>query len=451
MTCFTRRFVICAAALGLLAGQAMAESILVSSKNSNQILQYNAETGVFEGVFADAATLGTDPVGGNLLVEPVGMGVGPDGNVYVGYRDDLGNAESGGVLRFQPDGTFIDVYSTAVPNIGDLTFDAAGNLLVTKTGSCVYRILGPSDANAGELDPAFTPYPAANIKSVEPVPEEYTTSGLPEFFRAITAVGGQVRRATGDTGDTGSYSLEIYTGFETDSLGMPYGLEFGPDGKLYAVTNAGPPNNYSTSLWALDLPGGATVFEKVIDFLDADPSINMPLGMCFTDDTTLLVTNYDNAIAKFDISTNTYLGELVSNGDGGLDGPHYGLIVLPEGGGPGELEGDLNGDGMVGSADLDIVRGNWGQNRLRSRTRRSLRRRNRRLGRPRHRPRQLGPNGRRVRSGTEHSRVPLRWNRIDFRDPSSLRVPCKTAIVAFRPGRNRPQLPFSTDLSSAVS
>ena len=26
-----------------------------------------------------------------------------------------------------------------------------------------------------------------------------------------------------------------------------------------------------------------------------------------------------------------------------------------------DLEGDLNGDGMVGSADLDIVRGNWGQ------------------------------------------------------------------------------------------
>jgi hypothetical protein len=35
-------------------------------------------------------------------------------------------------------------------------------------------------------------------------------------------------------------------------------------------------------------------------------------------------------------------------------------ITLSGGGAPG-VEGDLNGDGMVGSADLDIVRGNWGQ------------------------------------------------------------------------------------------
>ena len=241
MTRFTRRFVICAAVLGLLAGHAMAESILVSSSKTNQVLQYNADTGAFEGIFADAIDLGTDPEGGNLLVQPAGMAVGPDGNVYVGYRDDLGNGETGGILQFEPDGNLLGVFSTAVPNIGDMTFDAAGNLLVTKTGSCVYRILGPDSATPGELDPAFTPYPAANIKSVEPVPEEYTTSEHPEFFRAITSYGGQVRRATGDTGDTGSYSLEIYTGFETDPLGTPFGLEFGPDGKLYAVTNAGPP------------------------------------------------------------------------------------------------------------------------------------------------------------------------------------------------------------------
>ncbi len=40
----------------------------------------------------------------------------------------------------------------------------------------------------------------------------------------------------------------------------------------------------------------------------------------------------------------------------------YGLTVSTGGGGPQPLEGDLNGDGMVSSADLDIVRGNWGLN-----------------------------------------------------------------------------------------
>ncbi len=360
MCWFTRRFLTATAVLGLLAGQVTAESILVCSKNNSQILKYNAQTGEFEGVFADAATLGTDPEGGNLLNEPTGMKLGPDGNVYVAYRDDISNADTGGILQFAPDGTYLGIFSTAVRNISDLTFDNEGNLLAAKRGTCVYRILGPGKTNAGELDPAFTPFPAALIHSVEPVPAEYTTSGLPEFFRAISHDGGQVRRATGDTGDTGSYSLEIYTGFTTDP-GVPYALEMGLDGKLYALTNSAPPNQYATGLWSLDLAAGATEFTKVIDFLEvADPLINMPLGLCFLDETTALVSNYDNAIAKFDVSTGQYLGELVSAGAGGLDGPHYGLIVLPDAGGPG-LAGDLNGDGMVGSADLDIVRANWGQ------------------------------------------------------------------------------------------
>lgn len=325
---FTRRCLCGTAMLVVCAGLAHAQhSVLVSSNKTNQVLQYNAYTGAFEGVFADGAVLGTDPVGGNLLNQPTGMGVGPDGNVYVAYRDDLGNADTGGILRFATDGTFLDVYSTAVRNIADLTFDAAGNLLVTKTGSCVYRILGPDSANPGELDPAFTPFPAAVIRSVEPVPQEYTTSGLPEFFRAIDHDGGQVRRATGDTGNTSSYSLQTYTGFKTD-LGSPFSLELGPDGKLYAVTNAGPPNQYSTSLWVLDLPSAAETFTKIIDFGGLEPGINMPLGMCFVDETTLLVSNYDNAIAKFDVAAGTYLGELVSAGDGGLNGPHYGLVVI---------------------------------------------------------------------------------------------------------------------------
>jgi len=39
-----------------------------------------------------------------------------------------------------------------------------------------------------------------------------------------------------------------------------------------------------------------------------------------------------------------------------------GLTIVPSEGGSGPvLDGDLNGDGFVGSADLDIVRGAWGQ------------------------------------------------------------------------------------------
>ena len=37
------------------------------------------------------------------------------------------------------------------------------------------------------------------------------------------------------------------------------------------------------------------------------------------------------------------------------------VLIYNEAGGPEPLVGDLNGDGLVGSADLDIVRGAWGQ------------------------------------------------------------------------------------------
>ncbi len=37
------------------------------------------------------------------------------------------------------------------------------------------------------------------------------------------------------------------------------------------------------------------------------------------------------------------------------------VFIYNDDGGPAILEGDLNGDGLVGSADLDIVRANWGQ------------------------------------------------------------------------------------------
>jgi hypothetical protein len=46
--------------------------------------------------------------------------------------------------------------------------------------------------------------------------------------------------------------------------------------------------------------------------------------------------------------------------DGPLDFAPLLRVTFDDGSAPG-LAGDLNGDGMVGSADLDIVRGNWGQ------------------------------------------------------------------------------------------
>ena len=46
--------------------------------------------------------------------------------------------------------------------------------------------------------------------------------------------------------------------------------------------------------------------------------------------------------------------------EGGFRQTFFDDLELTVSGGGSGLEGDLNGDGLVGSADLDIVRGNWG-------------------------------------------------------------------------------------------
>ena len=76
------------------------------------------------------------------------------------------------------------------------------------------------------------------------------------------------------------------------------------------------------------------------------------------------------------------------------------LLIETFGGGETPIDGDLDGDGFVGSGDLDIVRGAWGPIGHRRGQRRSLRRRCGRKRRFGHRPRQLGKHGRRGRPGT---------------------------------------------------
>ena len=98
------------------------------------------------------------------------------------------------------------------------------------------------------------------------------------------------------------------------------------------------------------------------------------------------------------INDNFFLGARGGGGlyyKGWLDEFTIETFDLPET--PDLLPGDLNGDGMVGSADLDIVRGNWGSSVEAglSPMRRPLRRRYGRERRPGHCPSELGSDGRR--------------------------------------------------------
>ena len=340
----------------LLVVSTNADSLLVSSNGTNQILQYDLDTGAFEKVFADAAVLGFDAVGGNLLSQPTGMDIGPDGNVYVAYRDDISDPNTGGILRFQPDGTFIDVFSVAVPNIQDLDFGEDGNLYVLKYSNAgVDCILGPNDPMAGTLDPNHTPI--GQIWGVEPYWDPVTDTQC--YFRSISHAGGQVRLAHKD-----GTTLAIIDGpFASVDGEVPMGLEFGPDGLLYCVSNNSNDTTdvgiYVFDVSTIDYSGGQGVgsFTQIGVSADADPDLNMPLGITFDNEGDILIANYDDCIAEFS-TDGTYLGNKVGLFEGGLTNPHHGLIVLPDGD-PDPIAGDANNDKKVDGSDVTILAGNW--------------------------------------------------------------------------------------------
>lgn len=76
----------------------------------------------------------------------------------------------------------------------------------------------------------------------------------------------------------------------------------------------------------------------------------------------------EETVSDYGVATNSFANALGNRLFwGSMDSPGIGagywdsveFEIDPATGGP--LEGDLNGDGIVGSADLDIVRGYWGQ------------------------------------------------------------------------------------------
>ena len=56
--------------------------LLVTSGNTNQVLEYNGTTGAYIGVFATTNVNGPFMADGN---SPSAIVQGPDGNVYLGY------------------------------------------------------------------------------------------------------------------------------------------------------------------------------------------------------------------------------------------------------------------------------------------------------------------------------------------------------------------------------
>ena len=182
-------------------------NLYVAAGDTDRVLRFDGKTGASMGVFTS----------GGGFVSPRNVNFGPDGSFYV--ADGVQNK----ILRFAPSGQFTDVFIQGPPINGptSFTFGPDGNVYVVSVlTSKILKFDGQTGALAGEFvtsnlsephDLAFGPDGNLYVSNAE--------NHLIQRFR----------------GDTGAF---INTFANDPLLVTPLGLTWGPDGNLY-VANQG--------------------------------------------------------------------------------------------------------------------------------------------------------------------------------------------------------------------
>ena len=266
--------------------------LLVTSYQTDEVLQYDAQTGASQGAFVTTGAGGLDA--------PTGIAIGPDGHVYV--ASSLTNE----VMRYDGEtGAFMDTFVSA--GLGGLnapeaiTFGPNGDLFVSSNLSHnVLRYAGGSGGFLGVF--------------AESTPNLSNPSGL------TFGPDGQlyVSSRTGDSvvrfnGNTGAFS-DVFIPSGTGGLDSPGGLAFDTKGFLYVAS-------YNTDEVLYFSASG--FFEGTFVTSDAQ-RLNDPEGLTFGPDGDLYVvgTNTDNVV-QYDGDTGAFKNVLVAANAGGLDIPSH--------------------------------------------------------------------------------------------------------------------------------
>ena len=104
-----------------------AQSLLVTNGGGNSVLSYQTSPPASQGAFITPASL--------AMLNPRGMTIGPDGNLYV-VGTDLADPNTGHVHRFNGQtGAFIEGVANSGAGIYDLTWGPDTRLYVTSATS----------------------------------------------------------------------------------------------------------------------------------------------------------------------------------------------------------------------------------------------------------------------------------------------------------------------------
>jgi hypothetical protein len=260
-------------------------NLYVTSRFTDQVLEYDAKTGAYLAVVVPA---GANPSGSNPLHAPWALVFGPDGNLYVA------GMLSANVLRYNMTTGAIDEFisnSAGLYRPEGMTFDSAGDLLV-------------SNCATGSSDPS----PLAN-----------------EVLRFQGPNGTSPGAPLPASGQSGAVFVPSGSG----GLSMAKGLAFGPDGNLYVASNA-------TN--TVDEFNGTTGASLGTFIPTSSGTLSNPNVVAFRPDGLYVSNEGNGAINRYNATTGAWLNTIVptaSNNHGAGDmawdanGNHYGKFDIP--------------------------------------------------------------------------------------------------------------------------
>lgn len=182
-------------------------NVYVAAGDTDRVLRFDGRTGASMGVFTN----------GGGFVSPRNVNFGPDGNFYV--ADGMQNR----IIRFSPNGQVIDTFiqGSGLNGPTSFTFGPDGNVYVVSVLTAkILKFDGQTGAFIGDFvtSNVFEPHDVA----FGPDGNLYVTDALSKLINRFR-------------GDTGAF---IDTFVNDPLIITPLGLTWGPDGNLY-VANQG--------------------------------------------------------------------------------------------------------------------------------------------------------------------------------------------------------------------
>jgi glucose/arabinose dehydrogenase len=266
-----------------------AESLLVSGFNSNNVVEFNATTGAFSGVFIAAGSGG--------LSEAEQLAFAPDGSLLV---DSFG---SNSVLRYNgTTGAFLGQFASISSPTGLVIRDGVAyvssysssgfvNSYNASTGAFLGSFVTPGSGGLGSAH-GLTFGPDGNLYV-----SDNTHNQVLEY-----------------NGTTGAFIRVFASG---DGLSLPTALTFGPDGNLYVSSDS---NNR-----VLEFNG--TTGAYISDFIGAGSGgLTDPHGLIFRGDGDLYVSG-GSGVRQYNAATGAFVDLFASSSQ--LERPTY-MVFTPQ-------------------------------------------------------------------------------------------------------------------------